>query len=470
MGEALVPIAMFGWIPAVLLLFTVLPRRRAIIAGLLGGWLFLPYASYGIEGFPDYTKDTAAPLAVLLGVLVFSAGRLLSFRPRLVDVPMAIWCLVPFASSVSNDLGMYDGLAGAFKNTLIWGVPYLIGRVYLRDLESLRDLALGFVLAALIYVPLCLFEMRMSPQLHRLVYGYHARVSLRQDALGLGLWWYRPNVFLVHGLNVAFFMGCATVLAVWLWWTGAARTLLRVPMSLVCTALGLTTLLCQVLGGVVVMALGLAMLPALRSLRTTLPLVALMLTAPLYIGLRASGDWSARELVHWVSTINPQRAASLEWRLDNEDALAATALRKPLFGWGSASGYRIRDEVTGRDISTTDGLWIIALGENGLVGLSALTAAILLPIFLLWRRQPWRHWTHATFAPAAALVVVIGLFLLNNLMNALVSPVFAAAIGGLTGLALSARRIPARRAARRVPVPHAREVPACSFDPLTVMR
>ena len=39
---ALVPVALIGWIPFVLLLFAVLPARRAAVATLMIGWLFLP--------------------------------------------------------------------------------------------------------------------------------------------------------------------------------------------------------------------------------------------------------------------------------------------------------------------------------------------------------------------------------------------------------------------------------------------
>ena len=59
-----------------------------------------------------------------------------------------------------------------------------------------------FVLGGLIYVPLCLFEVRMSPQLHNMVYGF-AQHSFGQTVRGGG---WRPMVFMQHGLAVGLFM------------------------------------------------------------------------------------------------------------------------------------------------------------------------------------------------------------------------------------------------------------------------
>ena len=48
----LVPIALFGWIPVVLMIFSLLPPRRAVIAAFISAWLFLPMAGYSDSGVP----------------------------------------------------------------------------------------------------------------------------------------------------------------------------------------------------------------------------------------------------------------------------------------------------------------------------------------------------------------------------------------------------------------------------------
>src|SRR6478672_9790926 len=124
-----VPIALFGWIPLILVLFLTLPARRAVFAAYLIGWMFLPMASFKVSGIPDYTKITATNAGVLLGVLLFDSRRLVKFRPRWIDLAMAVWCLVSYASSIYNGLGAYDGGSALEYKILFWGIPYFIGRI-----------------------------------------------------------------------------------------------------------------------------------------------------------------------------------------------------------------------------------------------------------------------------------------------------------------------------------------------------
>src|SRR5688572_19293095 len=139
----LVPFTLFGWIPFVILLFVVLPPRRAVIASFLLAWLFLPMAGYGVPGLPDYTKMSATTFGVLIGAALFDTDRLLSWRPKWVDLPMMLYCTSPVMSSYLNGLGLYDGVSQVVNQWIIWGLPYLIGRIYFTDLEGLRELAVG---------------------------------------------------------------------------------------------------------------------------------------------------------------------------------------------------------------------------------------------------------------------------------------------------------------------------------------
>jgi hypothetical protein len=116
--------------------------------------------------------------------------------------------------------------------------------------------------------------------------------------------------------------------------------------------------------------------------------------------------------------------------------LAAKALQQPLFGWGGWGRARVYNEQ-GEDISVTDGLWIIALGQNGVIGLAALTVALLLPGILLFTRMPAARWTSGELAPIAALVVLLSLYMIDNLFNGMVNPVFALAAGSASGFCAS---------------------------------
>src|SRR5690349_6575403 len=139
----LVPVTLFGWIPFVILLFALMPPRRAVIAAFLLAWLFLPMAGYSVPGLPDYTKMSATTFGVLMGAALFDTDRLLRWRPKWVDIPMFCWCCTPFVPSYLNGLGIYGGVSEIVRGFIIWGLPYIIGRVYFTDLEGLRELALG---------------------------------------------------------------------------------------------------------------------------------------------------------------------------------------------------------------------------------------------------------------------------------------------------------------------------------------
>lgn len=427
----LVPIAMFGWIPVILLLFTVLSPRRAVITAFLGAWLFLPIVGYEIRGLPDYTKMSATTVGVLLAALLFDTDRLTRFKPRWVDLPIAIWCFVPFCSSISNGLGPYDGFSAVLERTVTWGLPYFIGRCYFKTLADLRDLAVGIVIGGVVYIPLCLFEIRMSPQLHTLVYGFHQHSWLQTYRFG----GWRPTVFMQHGLMVGMWMGVTLMLGLWLWRTGVMKRLGAVPMGWIVLAHAVTFVLCKSLGAIAIVGLGIVVLAAAAWRKSAVPVVALMLIAPVYLGLRTVGGWDGAALLDAARRFDTAHVESLKMRLDFEAILSRHAERQPIFGWGGWGRNR-PDAQTG-ETTITDSLWIIAFGVNGYVGLAAMIAMLLAPAVVLLRRVPPRLWTDPRFAPAVGLTVIVLLYLCDNMFNAMVNPIFmltAGALGALTSL------------------------------------
>ena len=444
MGNWFVTIALFGWIPAVLALFMAFPPRRAVIAAFLLAWLFLPMAGFKLaEGIPVYDKMSATCVGVLLGMLAFDLRQLQTFRAGWIDLPMLIWCFCPLASSLSNDLGMYDGASAAFRQMASWGLPYFIGRVYFSDLAGLKELAVGLFIGGLIYVPLCLFEIKMSPQLHTMVYGYHQH-SFAQS-MRMGGW--RPTVFMQHGLMVGMWMCMTGLVGVWLWYSRALpRSICRIPTAWALAALVVTAVLCKSTGAIVLLALGLAGLFAVPLLRTKWVIWALVIAGPLYMGVRGSGLWDASQLVQASSdAAGEERADSLDFRFRNEDILAAKAMQRPTLGWGGWGRNRVYDE-DGRDISITDGLWVITLGCNGIVGLAALTFTMLLPAALLLRRYPVRAWSDPAVAPAIVLAVVVVLYWIDCIPNGMVNPIFMLAVGGLASCGVGVSRVSRRLA------------------------
>ncbi len=425
--------ALIGWAPVTLILFLVLPARRAILASFVLGWLFLPQAGIEIRGLPNYTKTAAVTFPALLGAALFDLRSLASIRPKLIDAPMAAWCAAPIGSSLANGLGLYDGVSVALDQMIVWGVPYLLGRAYFADVRGARELAIALLVAGLIYVPLCLYEIRMSPQLHTTVYGYHQHVFIQTKRWG----GWRPTVFLQHGLAVGMVMAAASLAGVWLWRAGSLRQLLGVPTALILPVLVVTAVLCKSIGALACLGVGLGVLFASRWGRTVAPILCLAAIPPVYVTVRATGAWSGESVVGLVERFSGERAGSLRTRINSEDVLAARAMESPVFGWGGYGRSRVKDEWGG-DAAITDGLWIIAFGQHGLVGLAGLIGVMILPaargirLFPPAERSAW-------WAGPGVLCVVLLMYALDSLMNAMLNPLFHLAIGAMAGV----RRPPA---------------------------
>jgi hypothetical protein len=425
----------WAWIPIILGLFALLPPRRAVIAAFVVGYLFLPDLNRHFPTLPDVNKVSLTEVGVILGSLLFDGGRLFAIRIRWIDLVCLALCVTPIISSLTNDLGIMDGFAMSMTVVTKWGLAYWIGRAYFTDWEGARELALGIILGGLAYVPLCWWEIRMSPQLHSQIYGW-LFISFRRDS---SLFGFRPNVFLADGLTVTMFMGVTAVLAYWAWMTESPKKLLGMPMWAIAIVLVITTVFCKALGGVALMMLGIAALTMLRWPKTRVAVLVLMIVAPMYMIVRSSGEWSGNKLVEWAGMISEERAKSLAFRLQNEDPLAAKALEQPWFGWAGWSRSHVYD-ADGRDLTINDGLWLIMLGEHGIVGLGLLTVLVLGSAFLLWRYVPTRYWTDPACAAPVALAVIITLYMIDSLFNATFNPIASIAVGAVASMSFVAKK------------------------------
>ena len=107
---------------------------------------------------------------------------------------------------------LYDALSYAGQR-LLTIVPFLIGWQYLGTARAHREIFKALLAAGLAYSVLMLFEVRMSPQLHKMVYGYFPHSFAQQVRWG----GFRPVVFMNHGLTVAFFAMTVFIAALALW-------------------------------------------------------------------------------------------------------------------------------------------------------------------------------------------------------------------------------------------------------------
>jgi tetratricopeptide (TPR) repeat protein len=435
----LVPIALIGWIPLVIVLFALVPVRMATAVAVIGAWLFLPPFGITISGLPDYSKITAAAIGCMLGTLVFSTDRLLSFRPRWFDMPMLMWCLCGICSSLENGLGLYDGLSDALTYTLLWGLPYLMGRIYFGTPDDLRYFAVAMVIGGLMYVPPCVLEMRISPQLLRIFYGHSPFLAVRLGG-------YRPQVFFYTGLECGMWMVAAALAGWWMWYRGGLRRIKMIPFgSVLLPILIATAILCRSTGAIALLAIGMIVLWVSDRFKTRLLLAAFLFAGPLYAGTRLTQLWTGRSAVDLATAlVGGDRAMSLEYRFMCEDLLMKRALQRPIFGWGGwgrSAAYFGEDEPGASSTPAhlkknvpTDGLWIIILGSKGYVGLGLFYLSFVLPaIRFLWR-FPGQSLGDPRLAAAWLAVGFLNIYMIDCLLNGFVNIIYVTLAGGLIGL------------------------------------
>src|SRR5262249_44940099 len=155
-------------------------------------------------------------------------------------------------------------------------------------------------------------EIRMSPQLHYLLYGYYPTAFIQAIRDG----GFRPMVFMGHGLTAAFFMMTATVAAAALWRVGVSVR--RMPPAGVTAYLSVVLILCRSLGALIYGAV-LVPLVSLAKPRTQIRVALVMATfSLLYPMLRMVDLVPTKTLVESASVISSDRADSLRTRFDNE--------------------------------------------------------------------------------------------------------------------------------------------------------
>lgn len=435
----LVPIMLFGWVPLTIVLFMGLKPHHAVLCAIIGGWLILPMATYNLPGFPAFTKNAAIAFGLIIGGRLSGHRQAAPFQWRVYDLPMLIYCLNPIATSLSNHLGLYDGISGSFYQIVVWGIPYLAGRVYFTDADKLRDLCLGIIVGGLLYVPLCLYEIRMSPQLSNIFYGFFPH-SFGQHMRYGG---FRPIVFMQHGLMVALWMAISSTVAFW-FWRGKEADKIKgffFSMPVLVAALAITTVLCKSVNGWFAFVAGCLSFYIFRRFKSNFPFLLLLLVIPLYIGLRSTDSISTDRVKSVAgSFVDEDRVESLEIRLSQENLFSHKAWKRPIFGWGGYDrGWPVDPDTGQKLIRMIDSTWLIAFSTYGLVGLVSLFMAMLLGPWRILRFNRCPPNEVPTIIPTVLSLVVI-LFMIDALFNGMVNPVYILASGALMSFFLAEKQ------------------------------
>jgi len=190
-------------------------------------------------------------------------------------------------------------------------------------------------------------------------------------------------------------------------------------------------------GAIVLLIIGLLVLYFSNKLKKITLLVILLIPPYLYIYTRVNGIWDGRNLSDFVAEkFSPTRAQSLQFRFDNETVLIVKAMQGTFFGWGGFGRSRVFNDK-GKDLTVADGLWIITLGQNGIYGIMLLVFSIQLPAILFMLRFKPDEWSKKALAGPVVMAVFLALSMIDNLLNAMINPIYTLFSGALTGMALN---------------------------------
>jgi hypothetical protein len=464
--------ALIIWPLVAAVLFRTVRLPVAFLVTIIGGYLLLPtQTAFDPPFLPALDKYGVPALAALAGILLFSGrpqfdanGQHLppwpvqpGFLPR--NPPTLILFLVLFAGLVGTHLTNRDVLIygpvflpalrpydamSAVLAMLMTLLPFLMARKVLASRDGQILILKCLVIAASAYAFLALYEVRMSPQLNRMVYGFFPH-DWSQHFRNSG---WRPLVFLEHGLPLGIFFTTAVMAAACL--VRLTETKERLVWLLLMVWLLGTLFLSKVLGAqmiCVTMLAAIFLLPRHLQILFAVFVVGCFLIYPV---LRAS-NLLPFELI--LSNVDDWRAFSLQYRLDNEQLLLEKANERPLFGWGGWGRSRVYNEW-GHDIATTDGGWVIRLGLGGWIGYIGFFGLMTWGVLsLLWRR-------HIADQVSVFLALILAAMIIDLAPNANQSPIIWLVAGSLVG------RLEAARYGRETP----REAPVDTGPPKREIR
>lgn len=436
--------SLIAWPLVALWLYLSRPVGTATVWTILAAYLLLPVGTFfKIEMIPQFDKSSIPNLCALVGCMMFNR------RPRrrlksigVVEILIIFFVVGPLVTSLLNGdpifigdkvlpgVGAYDGIS-AVQAQLIILIPFFLGRTFLRGVEDTLQVFRILGLSGLAYSLLFLFEMRFSPQLHNWIYGYFPSdfIQVMRDGGS-----YRPMVFVGHGLMAAFFAMTATVASATLW-RAQVRLVRFAGQGVVTAYLSAVLILCQSAASLVY---GLVLVPLARWTRPRFQMrIALVLVsvALLYPALRSSNIFPTNAILEVSRAISEGRAGSLETRFDQETLLLERASQRFVFGWGRYGRSRILTVdyrgIAG-DSSITDGLWVITLGQFGLVGFMAEFGLLAMCVFRAASALKFSEsFRDALFLSSLALIVAVNV--VDLLPNSGLSPWTWLLAGSLLG-------------------------------------
>ena len=399
---------------------------------IVGGHLFLPIGfEIDFPLIPVFDKRTVPTIMAYIGCKYISKIPITLLPPAGLERKLMLLLFFGAIGTVMSNrdaivevdrylpgLGYYD-IFSVIMAQFILLLPITLGLQIIKTSEDQIKLFKLLVAAGLIYSIFIIFELRMSPQLHKWVYGYFPYMWGQHERYG----GFRPVVFLGHGLWVSIFI--VTVLSSALTLSKIKLKLAKQPNVIVLGYLFLLLIFAKGFGAIIlgiVVFFAITFLSVQLSNRLALLITLVAVTYPL---LCVFNLFPHDYLVENIQLIDSAQAGSLQFRFGHEAALLDRALEKIVFGWGAWGRNRLPDSVV-------DGYWISVIGMYGTIGFLAIFGLMLSGILrasavfktLTKNRDKVLMTGHA---------MLVSVLILDQIPNHSENPLFWFLIGSLAG-------------------------------------
>jgi len=418
------------------------PKRAIFIATTLA-LLLLPNAfSFDLPLVPPIDRSSLTSLTLAV-ILFFTGKRFKLFPPGMpTKIIIGYLAVIVISATLNSDpifygslylpgLTYYDALSEIIR-TLLAFMPFFLGRAFLNDVKDNEWIFKLLVIFALFYSIPMLGEMRLSPNFQLWIYGYSA-IDFLQQMRGEG---YRPTVFFGHGLGLAFWIATAIIAALAL-----RKNKVRIaifPASQVIIYLMIILILSKTWSALFYALLAMFLifnfLPR-KQIKWSLILVAIVMIYPITKTFEIFPD---RAIVENIQQYSAERAQSLDFRFQNENILLERALQKPFFGWSGWGRARVYNKY-GRDISVTDGKWVIELGNNGAVGFIFSYALFFITLLYALRNIDNIN-NPKDKVYFASLAIILAICVIDSVPNAGMTTMHLLLAGALLGQAESLKK------------------------------
>lgn len=326
----------------------------------------------------------------------------------------------------------YDAISNLIFFFLTF-LPFIFGRNFLTSLKGTEEIFKKLTIFALIYTIPMVWEIRFSPQLHIQVFGYFPGDFLQQMRSG----GFRPVVFIGHGLALAFWYSTCAIAALALYKTKVKATMFFGFKVLIFFTIVLV--FCKTVSAVIYLALAAILILFLKPKVQIYIALVFAILVMIYPMNAVSQFVKNSDVLEYVSEYSIERSQSLETRFDNEHILMEKALERPWFGW---SGWgRNRVYAYGKDITITDGKWVMEFGVYGTVGFVFYYLMLIYPLFLALKQHKYiRDKKLQIHFVALAIILAIGI--VDSVPNTGMMPIHLLLAGALLG---QAERIKAKQ-------------------------